>query len=75
MHIHLKTYKDKIKYINKIVFNSASDEFENIIHNFNNNLENAFIIIITNFTIIFINNNKIIINEQKRFMMKLKMRH
>ena len=59
LHAHLKTYKNKIKNINKIVFDSADDKFKNIIFNFNDDFESAFAIVITNFTITFINNNEI----------------
>ena len=63
LHIHLKIYKSKIKDINKIVFDFIDDKFKNVIFNLNDDFENAFAIIITNFTIIFINNDEII--EQK----------
>ena len=64
LHIHFKIYKNKIKDINKIVFDFVNNKFKNIIFNFNNNLKNAFAIVITNFIIIFINNNEIV--EQKK---------
>ena len=60
LHAHFKTYKNKIKNINKIVFDFIDDKFKNVIFNLNNDLENAFTIIITNFTIIFINDNEIV---------------
>ena len=66
LHAYFKTYKDKIKDINKIVFNLAMTLLKNVNFNFNDNLENVFIIIITNFAIIFINNDEIIIDEQKK---------
>ena len=63
MYAYFKTYKNKIKNINKIVFDFVNDKFKNIIFNFNDNLKNAFAIIIINSAITFINNNEIV--EQK----------
>ena len=63
LHIYFKTCKDKIKDINKIVFNLVIDDFKNVI--FNNNSKTAFVIFITKIMIIFIN-NKIINDEQKK---------
>ena len=63
LHIHFKVYKNKIKNINKIIFNLVIDDFKNVI--FNDNSRIAFIIFIIKITIIFINNNEIINNEQK----------
>ena len=60
LYIYFKTCKNKIKGINKIVFDSADDKFKDVIFNFNNDLENAFAIVITNFAIIFIDNNEIV---------------
>ena len=64
LHIHFKTCKNKIKNINKIVFDFIDDKLKNVILNLNDNSENAFTIIIINFAIIFINDDKII--EQKK---------
>ena len=66
LYIHFKSCKIKIKNINKIVFDFADDEFKDVVYNFNNNSKNAFVIVIANFTIIFINNNEVVINEQKK---------
>ena len=63
LHIYLKTYKNKINNINKIVFNLVINDLKNII--FIDNLKIAFAILITKIMIIFINDNEIINNEQK----------
>ena len=69
LYIHLKICKNKIKDINKIVFNlvidnlNVIDDLKNVI--FNNNLKIAFIIFVTKITIIFINDNEIVNNEQE----------
>ena len=63
LHIYFKIYKIKIKDINKIVFDFIDNKFKNVILNLNDDFENAFMIIITNFIIIFINDDEVV--EQK----------
>ena len=60
LYAHLKTYKSKIKSINKIVFDPINDKLKDIIFNFNDDLGNAFAIIIMNFIIIFINDDEVV---------------
>ena len=60
-YIYFKIYKNKIKNINKIVFNFIIDDLKSVI--LNDNLEIIFIIIVINITIIFVNNNEIINGE------------
>ena len=60
LYIHFKICKNKIKNINKIIFDLINDKFKDVIFNFNDDFENAFAIVITNFTITFINDNEII---------------
>ena len=61
LYIYFKIYKNKIKNINKIVFNFIIDDLKSVI--LNDNLEIIFIIIVINITIIFVNNNEIINGE------------
>ena len=61
LYFYFKIYKNKIKDINKIVFNLIIDDLKNV--TFINNPRITFIILITKITIIFINDNEIINNE------------
>ena len=61
LYIYFKIYKNKIKNINKIIFNLVINDFKNVI--FIDNSKIAFIIFITKIIIIFVNNNEVVNNE------------
>ena len=64
LYIYFKVYKNKIKNINKIVFNFVIDDFKNI--TFIDDSKIAFVIFVIKTTIIFISDNEVVNNEQKK---------